>query len=295
EANERVPIGRPIANIETYILDRQSKPVPLGVAGELHIGGVGLAWGYQNLPDLTAQKFVPHVFSQEPGARLYKTGDLARYLPDGNIEYLGRIDQQVKIRGVRIELGEVQGALSNHPAVTEAVVVAKADGFGEQRLVAYVVTEQALSRSELRDHLRELLPEYMAPSFFVFLDALPLTTNGKLDRDALPDPQYAGTGDVYEAPRTAIEEIVSGIWSEVLKTQQVGVYENFFDLGGHSLLATKVIARVRDLLRVEIPVRSLFEYPTVAALSEHIERVRDKGQHLAARPISVVSREEPLA
>src|SRR5215208_2026766 len=254
DAQERVPIGRPIANIETYILDKQSRPVPPGVAGELHIGGIGLAWGYQNLPELTAQKFIPNLFSQEPGARLYRSGDLARYLPDGNIEYLGRVDQQVKIRGMRIELGEVESALSDHAAVNEAVVIAREDTFSEQRLVAYLVAEQALTSCELREYLRELLPEYMVPSFFVLLDALPLTPNGKLDRDALPAPQqYTDLTDAYVAPRTPVEEMLCGIWSEVLKTQRVGVYDNFFDLGGHSLLVTKVIARVRDLLRVEIP------------------------------------------
>ena len=297
DAQERVPIGRPIANIQTYILDRHSKPVPPGVAGELYIGGIGLAWGYQNLPDLTAQKFVPNAFAHEPGARLCRSGDLARYLPDGNIEYLGRVDQQVKIRGIRIELGEVQSALSEHPAVTDAVIVAREDGFSEQRLVAYLVSEQALSSGELREYLRERLPEYMVPSFFVLLDSLPLTANGKLDRDALPAPQYTDTdsGDAYVAPRTPIEEMLCGIWSEVLNIQQVGVYDNFFDLGGHSLLATRVMARVRDLSRVEIPVRSLFEFPTVAALSDHIEQVRDEGQSPATRPISVISREGPLA
>jgi hypothetical protein len=235
----------------------------------LHIGGIGLAWGYQNLPELTAQKFVPNLFPQEPGARLYRSGDLARYLPDGNIEYLGRIDQQVKIRGVRIELGEVQSALSDHPAVTEAVVIARDDGFGEQRLVAYLVAEQALTSWELREYLRELLPEYMVPSFFVLLNALPLTPNGKLDRDALPSPQYTDLTDAYVAPRTPVEEMLCGIWSEVLKTQRVGVYDNFFDLGGHSLLATQVISRLRDTFQVEqLSLRKLFEFPTVTGLVE---------------------------
>ena len=253
------PIGRPIANTKIYLLDPYLQPVPVGVPGELHIGGDGLARGYHNRPELTAERFIPNPFSEEPGARIYKTGDLARYLPDGNIEFLGRIDHQVKIRGFRIELGEIEAVLGQHPAVTETVVLAREDKQGNKRLVAYIVRYQGstISTSELRNFLRQKLPDYMIPSAFVMLDSLPLTPNGKIDRKALPEPdsERPDLEDSYIAPRSPIEKVLAGIWCEVLGLNQVGVHDNFFELGGHSLLATQVISRLRNVFEVEIPLR----------------------------------------
>jgi amino acid adenylation domain-containing protein len=266
------PIGRPIANTQIYLLDATLQPVPVGVPGELYIGGVSLAQGYLNRPDLTAEKFILHPFSSEPGERLYKTGDLARYLPDGNIEFLGRTDHQVKIRGFRVEPGEIEIVLGQHIAVQQAVVVAREDvSGGNKRLVAYVVSaqEQSPTVSELRNFLKEKLPDYMVPSAFVMLDTLPLTPNGKIDRRALPAPDTARPEleRTYVAPRTLIEQTLTEIWTEVLRIEQVGIYDNFFELGGHSLLATQVISRVREAFQAEIPLRSLFEAPTVADLA----------------------------
>jgi aspartate racemase len=273
-----VPIGRSIANTVVYILDHHLNPVPIGVCGELCIGGDGLARGYFNHPELTAESFIPHPFSDKPGARLYRTGDLARYLPDGNIEFIGRLDYQVKIRGFRIELGEIAAVLGQHPAVQETVVMAREDVHGDKSLVAYVVPreEQPPTVNELRGFLKSKLPEYMVPSTFVFLDALPLTSHGKVDRQALP----ADTGTrpdlekVFVAPRNPAEKALSGIWAQVLGLEQVGIYDNFFELGGHSLLATQVISRLCDAFQVEFPLRRLFEAPTVAELAQLIEQIR---------------------
>ena len=230
-------IGRPIANTQIYILDRQLQPVPIGVAGELHIAGDGLARGYLNRPELTAEKFIANPFSKVPGSRLYKTGDLARYLPNGNIELLGRIDNQVKIRGFRIELGEIESMLVQHPLIQQAVVLAREDTPGDHRLVAYAVATVGANPSadDLRRFLQQKLPDYMVPSAFMFLDSLPLTTNGKLDRKALPalDHSRPELDDAYTAPRTPVEEILAKIWAEVLKLDQVGIHDNFFELGGH--------------------------------------------------------------
>nr|QEO74597.1 condensation domain-containing protein [uncultured bacterium] len=256
-----VPIGHPIANTRTYVLDPYGNPAPQGVAGELHIGGAGLARGYLGRPALTAERFVPDPFSEAPGARLYRTGDRVRITSDGTIDFLGRVDHQVKIRGFRIEPGEIQATLLTHPAVKDVVVVPR-----DERLVAYVVADGHVpATTELRAHLTATLPDYMVPAAFVTLDELPLTPNGKLDRDALPSPELEAA---YTAPRTPIEEILAGIWAEVLGLERVGVHDDFFELGGHSLVATKVVARVRDALDVELPVRALFESPTVAALAE---------------------------
>ncbi len=269
----RLPIGKPIANIQLYILDEEQEPAPVGVAGELYIGGTGLARGYLNRPDLTAERFLPHPFSTEPGARLYRTGDLAKYLPDGNIEFLGRIDQQIKLRGYRIELGEIEAVLGQHPAVREAVVTLFAQD-SEQRLVAYLVAEGELQHGELRSHLKERLPEYMIPSAFVQLAELPLTPNGKIDRRALPTPEEGRleAGQQYVAPQTQVEEMLVGIWEEVLGVERVGVHDNFFELGGHSLLATQLISRVRAAFEIEMPLRQLFESPTVHSLAVAIGR-----------------------
>src|SRR5688572_30251305 len=265
------PIGRPIANKQIYILDKTLNPVPVGVAGELHIAGAGLARGYLNRPDLTAEKFIPNPFSAEPGARMYKSGDLARYLPDGNIEYLGRIDHQVKIRGFRIELGEIEAALATLPEVQECVVVAREDIPGDKRLVAYMVGTNLPETAELRNRLSQSLPQYMLPAHFIQLEQLPLNPNGKVDRKALPAPDMLRSEVGYVVPRTPIEETLAGIWAEVLKLDRVGIHDNFFELGGHSLLVTQVISRVRTAFQIELPLRDLFEATTLADLAQSIE------------------------
>jgi acyl carrier protein len=264
------------------------RPVPIGVPGELCIGGLGVARGYLNRPELTKEKFVPDPFSDDPGARLYKTGDLARYLQDGNIEYLGRIDHQVKIRGFRTELGEIEAVLALHPAVRESVVVARDDSSGDstptglKRLVAYFVSAQnhALSVGELRDHLKAKLPEYMVPSAFVELEALPLTPNGKVDRRALPAPEAdrPALEETFVAPRTPLEETLAGIWVEVLGVKQVGVYDDFFELGGHSLLAVQVVTRLNRRFDVEVPLHTLFEAPTVVGLALAVTQIKAEAE-----------------
>nr|QEO74241.1 condensation domain-containing protein [uncultured bacterium] len=272
-----IPIGRPLANTELYVLDRHREPVPVGVVGELYIGGEGLARGYLNRPELTAERFVAHPF--RPGARLYRSGDLARHLPDGNLELVGRADHQVKIRGFRVEPGEVEAALVATPGVREAAVMARHDGpegGGERRLVAYVVPHEPPGPAvgELRRHLARVLPDYMLPAAFVVLDTLPLTPNGKLDRAALPAPERARPRleEAFVAPRSATEETLARIWAEVLDVEQVGVEDNFFELGGHSLLATQVVSRIRDALHAEVPLRNLFEAPSVAEMARAVER-----------------------
>jgi len=279
------PIGRPIANAQIFILDSYFNPVPVGVTGELHIGGDGLACGYLNRPELTAEKFIANPLSDEPGSRLYRTGDLARYLPDGNIEYLGRIDNQVKIRGFRIELGEIEAVLAQHPGIQQAVVLAREDTPGDKRLVAYVVTAGGSTTSvhDLRSYLQHKLPDYMVPSAFVFLDSLPLNANGKLDRKALPAPEQSrpGLDDAFTPPTTPVEEILANIWSEILKLDKVGIHDNFFHLGGHSLLATQIVSRVRSEFDIELPLRRIFESPTVAEMAILITVDQTKG---ASRP-----------
>jgi amino acid adenylation domain-containing protein len=275
-----VPIGRPIANTEVYVLDGHFNPVPIGVSGHLYIGGDGLARGYLNNGALTAEKFIPNPFSDQPGARLYHTGDLARYLTDGNIEFLGRKDYQVKIRGFRIELGEIEALLGQHPAVEQAVLLAREDLPGDKRLVAYLLLRQreALAPSILRDFLKERLPDYMQPSAFVFLDRLPLTSNGKVDRKVLPAPEDTSPSnrESFLAPRNALEKSLAKIWAEVLKLERIGIEDNFFDRGGHSLLATQLISRVRDSLDISLSVRAVFENPTLAELAAKIADIQDK-------------------
>jgi amino acid adenylation domain-containing protein len=263
-----VPIGRPVANTQMYVLDARMEPVPVGVAGELYIGGVQVGRGYVRRDDLTAERFVPDPFSRMPGARLYKTGDLARYLPDGAIEYLGRVDFQVKIRGQRIELGEIEATLDQHAGVAQSVVMMREDNPGDQRLVAYVVPRQAtLSAAELKEHLSKQLPPYMVPSAFVLLDELPLTSSGKVNRKGLPAPEHSGIQQAnYVAPRTPTEEILASIWAQVLGLERVGIHDNFFELGGHSLLAVSVIEGMRRA-GLHVDVRTLFVTPTVAALA----------------------------
>lgn len=271
---KRPAIGRPIANTQIYMLDRNFKPTPIGVPGELHIGGVGLARGYLTLPDVTAEKFIPDPFSPKPGARLYRTGDLARYLPDGSIEFMGRMDHQLKIRGFRIEPGEVEVVLSQHPAVQEAMVMAHEHAPGDKRLVAYVVTfpEARPTISELRAHLKEKLPDYMVPSTLILLDELPLTPNGKVDRGALPVPEQSRPelDQVFVAPRTELEKVLAKMWIAVLGLERVGVNDNFFELGGHSLLATQLISRVSEAFQTDLPLRIIFESPSVSSMAERM-------------------------
>jgi amino acid adenylation domain-containing protein len=282
-----VPIGSPIANMQTYILDANLEPLPIGVPGELHISGVGVARGYLNRPGMTAERFIPDPFRNDRGARLYKTGDLARYLPDGNIEFLGRLDHQVKIRGFRIELGEIETVLVQHPALRVAVVLAREDLPGDKRLVAYVVPEgEPTTTTELRHFLQQRLPEYMLPAAFVMLDALPLTASRKVDRRALPAPDWARPEleQAFVAPRTPVEEALAGIWSQILGVERVGIHDDFFELGGHSLLATRVMARVRDDFRMALSLRSLFEAPTVAGLASLIEIGQWSAQNASDQP-----------
>ncbi|HZT59442.1 MAG TPA: amino acid adenylation domain-containing protein, partial [Pyrinomonadaceae bacterium] len=271
-----VPIGRPIANTQAYVLDERLDLVPVGASGELYIGGEGLARGYSDRPGLTAERFIPDPYSAEPGARLYRTGDRVRYTPAGEIEFLGRTDDQVKVRGHRVELGEVEAVLAQHEGVCDVVVTAPDSGRGEKFLAAYVVAaRETPTVAALRAHMRARAPEYMVPASFVFLEALPLTPNGKVNLRALPPPDSAPTSSFSRvAPRTPTEELLAGLWAEVLDVEGVGVRDNFFDLGGHSLLATQVISRVRELFGVEVALRQLFERPTIEALADAVEEAR---------------------
>ncbi|MEO8382951.1 MAG: amino acid adenylation domain-containing protein, partial [Acidobacteriota bacterium] len=287
------PIGRRIPDLAIYLLDAHRQPVPIGVVGELYIGGAGVARGYLNRPELTAERFLADPFAARDGARMYRSGDLGRWLPDGSIEFLGRNDAQVKIRGFRIELGEVEAKLSQCAGVREAVVLAREDVAGDKRLVAYLVADDGvtLQASELRAALLSQLPEYMVPSAFVEVDALPLTPNGKLDRKALPAPETTAlTAREYEAPRDEIEEMLAAIWRELLRVGRVGRHDGFFELGGHSLLAVQLISRIRATLAVDVPLRELFAQPSLQALAEIIRRasastmarieIADRSQHL---------------
>ena len=295
---ERVLMGRPIGNTQVYVLDGQMEPLPVGVAGELYIGGVGVGRGYAGQAGLTAERFVPDRFSGEAGARLYRTGDLVRYDAEGKLEFVGRVDQQVKLRGYRIELGEIEATLAEHEAVRECAVVMAAGANGETKLLAYLVARQqpTLSVTVLREFLKEKLPEYMIPAAFTALDALPLMPNGKVDRRALPAPDATSLvlGSGFVAPRTVVEEIVVSIWSPLLGVERIGVEDNFFELGGHSLLATQVIARVRDAFGQEVALRSLFEQPTVAGLAQTIEIAQRAGAGLNAPPLLSISRDADL-
>jgi amino acid adenylation domain-containing protein len=269
-----VPIGRPIANTQLYVLDANMQPVTPGVMGELYIGGVGVARGYLNRPELTVERFLPDPFSGVSGARLYKTGDLARYRTDGTLEYLGRADDQVKVHGYRIELGEIEATLAAQPKVKSCAVMAREDEPGNKQLVGYVVStaDAVPSTDDLRGFLKERLPQYMIPVRFVYLDALPLTPNGKVDRKALPPPPKvtSGAGKGGE-PRTKTARTIAAFWSELLKVDGIGIEDDFFDLGGDSLIATGLVARVRATFGVEIRLASLFEQPTIAGLSEAVD------------------------
>ena len=265
-----IPIGCPIANTQMYILDDLLQPVPLGVAGELHIGGVGLARGYLNRPDLTSTEFIPNPFNNSPGTRLYKTGDKARYLPDGNIEFLGRIDNQVKIRGFRIELGEIEATLAQHPLLREAVVIAREDIPGDKRLVAYIVANAAPTTArELRDFLKAKLPGYMVPATFVTLEAMSLTPNGKVSRRALPAPDTSQRSSEagLVLPRDTLEMQLMQIWSDVLGVHPIGVRDNFFELGGHSLLAVRLMAQIEQQFGTNLLLGTLFQTQTIEQLA----------------------------
>ncbi len=268
----KISIGRPIANTEIYILDKHTQPLPVGVPGELYIGGDGVGRGYLNRPDLSAEKFIPNPFAHSAGGRMYRTGDLACFRPDGKIEFLNRIDNQVKIRGHRIELGEIEFALSKHSAVVESAVTARSDAQGNNQLVAYVVCqgEAEPNSGELRAFLKERLPDYMVPSIFVHLDALPLTPNGKVDRRALPAPERSRYDSTKEpvAPRNPVEEVLAMTWAELLGLEKVCIYDNFFDLGGHSLLASQLVSRLGETFQIELSLRTFFQSPTVADLAE---------------------------
>ncbi|MFW6357635.1 MAG: amino acid adenylation domain-containing protein, partial [Chroococcales cyanobacterium] len=295
-----VPIGKPIANIQLYILDAYLQPVPVGIPGELHIGGVGVAKGYLNRPELTAEKFIIKTAEdtenteERKGERLYKTGDLCRYREDGAIEYLGRIDSQVKLRGLRIELGEIEAALCQSPFVREAVVMAREDEPGNPYLAAYLVVQDSsnFSVSELRNALEKQLPDYMIPAAFVVLDEIPLTPNGKVNRRALPMPERERSQleNTFIAPRTALEQQLAAIWSQVLKIESVGIQDNFFALGGHSLLATQVVSRIRQTLQVELSLRAFFENPTIAGLAETVRNLLKSEESNELSPITIVDR-----
>lgn len=271
-----VPIGRPVANTQTYILNRYMQPVPIGIPGELYLGGIQVGRGYMNRPELTAEKFIPDPFRQEPEARLYRTGDLCRYLPDGNIEYIGRTDFQVKIRGLRIELGEIEFVIGQHPDIRDAVVVARNDG-GDKRLVAYMIAKdgQKVNVDELRAHLKEKLADYMVPSAFIQMDSFPLTSSGKVDRRALPVPEGKRQIEtVFVAPESEIEKAVAEIWKDVLKLEKVGTRDNFFDLGGHSLLLVRVMNRIQQSLGKDVTIVDMFQRPTIHDLARFLAEER---------------------
>ena len=288
QTNLSPPIGRPIANTQIYLLDRHLQPVPVGVSGEIYISGVGLARGYLNHPELTAEKFIPNPLSNKSATRLYKTGDLARYLPNGEIEYIGRIDHQVKIRGFRIELGEIEAVISQHPGIRETVVVAKEDEPGQEQLVAYVVLqiEQILTITELRRFLESKLPNYMVPAAFVMLEALPLTPNGKVDRKALPAPDDSRPEleAVYQAPQTEVEKAIAKIWQELLHVEDVGIHDNFFELGGHSLLLVQVHSKLQNIFERDFPLVEMFQYPTISHLAGYLSQESNEQESITQHP-----------
>ncbi len=292
----KITIGRPIGNTQVYILDRKLEPSPINLTGGLHIGGEGVARGYANLPGLTAERFVPDPFSGGAGLRLYNTGDVARYLPGGKIEFVGRPDQQVKLRGHRIELGEIEATLEQHLAIRQTAVLLQEDSRGDQRLVAYVVSDLdgSFNIAEVRDFLKNHLPEYMIPAVWVKLDAMPLTPNGKIYRQGLPAAEQGMLVDerIIAPPRTPVEQILVGVWEDVLEVDEVGIHDDFFKIGGHSLLAAQLISRLRETFQFELPLRTLFEATTVAELAEVLTREPEQGmrvQRIAELMISVAN------
>ena len=296
-SGREIPIGRPIANVQVYILDRFLQPVPKGVTGNLYIGGAALGRGYLNQPAATAEKFIPNPFSDDPGTRLFHTGDLARYQRDGNIEFLGRVDHQVKIRGFRIELGEIEAVLRTHPAVREAVVMDHEDESAGRRLVAYFVAQQheVPGVNELREFLGRKLPKYMIPSVFMNLDAFPLLPNGKINRSLFPKPDGKRPDlDNFVAPNTAFESVLAALWQKLLNVDRVGINDNFFELGGHSLLATQLISLLQELFPEGFPLlRVFFENPTVAALAAAVEAKVDEKE--IAKIVHALQTLEPLS
>ena len=296
-ADDLTLIGRPIQDLKVYLLDNYLQPVPIGVSGELFIGGEGLARGYVNRPELTAEKFVPDPFSTKPGKRLYRTGDLARYHSDGSIEFIGRLDNQVKLRGFRVELGEIEVVLGQHPNVSQAIVVIRNDQPGDQRLIAYLTAAGPLPLAhELRQFAQLYLPDYMVPAAFVWLDEMPLTANGKVDRRALPAPDYSLTENItaFVKARDPVEELLADIWAGVLGIESIGLTDNFFERGGHSLLATQVISRIRDAFQIDVPVRALFESPTVLDLAEKVRAAMWAQQELSVPPLLPTARDGKL-
>ena len=275
-----ITIGRPIANTQMYLLDARLHPVPVGVPGELYIGGDGLARGYLNRPELTAERFIPNPFSDDPSDRIYKTGDLARYLSNGTIEHLGRLDFQVKIRGYRIELGEIESVLNQHPAMRQAVVVAREDVPGDKRLVAYVVLKKGLNATvdDLKQHVTKQVPAYMVPSVFMILEAMPLTPNGKVDRGAFPVPELSrhSSEDNFAAPTLPLHSQLVQIWEELLDARPIGTRDNFFDLGGHSLLAARLVIRIEQDWGKKIPLNTLLADATIERLAAVIMQPEDE-------------------
>ncbi|BAY41871.1 nonribosomal protein synthetase (plasmid) [Nostoc sp. NIES-2111] len=288
--DQLVPIGRPFANTQIYILDHYLQPVPVGVTGEIYIGGAGLARGYFNRPYLTAEKFIPNLFTQKPGEYIYKTGDLGRWLSDGNIELIGRLDNQVKLRGFRIELGEIESILSKHPMVKECLVLIREDSPKQQQLVAYIVpnSTQPINSSNLQQFLQEQLPNYMIPTAFVFLAAFPTTPNGKINRRALPKPQLQERENTFIAARTETEIQLTKLWSEVLSVETVGIDDNFFEIGGNSLLTTKLILKIRAIFQVNLPLRILFESPTVASLAVILDKYHQAEYNNVFSPKNII-------
>ncbi|TKI85620.1 thioester reductase, partial [Bacillus wiedmannii] len=285
-----IPIGRPIDNTELYVLDQYQQVVPIGVAGELYLGGVGLARGYFNRPDLTTERFISHPFKN--GERLYRTGDLVRYMNDRNLEYIGRIDNQVKIRGFRIELGEIEAALHDHLSVKEAVVLVREDRPGDKQLVAYVVGEG--DTGEWREYLKKQLPHYMVPAYFFQIEGMPLTPNGKVNRKALLELEEQFISEDITSSRTPVEELIVSVWSQVLGIKNISVQASFFEIGGHSLLATRVVSRLQEIFQIELPVRELFEYTTVESLAKRLEQLRKGDKKREIPPLIPMERGEAI-
>jgi acyl-coenzyme A synthetase/AMP-(fatty) acid ligase len=288
------PLGHPIDNMTLYLLDERMQPVPTGMLGEMYIGGIGVGRGYLKRSALTAERFLPDPFSKYAGSRLYKTGDLGRRRRDGGLEFLGRIDQQVKIRGHRVELGEIEESLLIFPEISQAVVLVREDEPGDPRLVAYVVSKsyRAETGMQLSQFLGTRLPDYMVPKQYVQLEAMPLTVNGKIDRAALPAPEKTeNTAENFAPPRNALEESLCKMWTQLLRIDKVGIHDNFFSLGGHSLLATQVISRIHSSHRLEVPLLALFRSPTVARFAMEIEHAKEAGSSNFPPPIRAVNRE----
>jgi acyl-CoA synthetase (AMP-forming)/AMP-acid ligase II/acyl carrier protein len=266
-----IPIGRPLNNRTAYILNSDWEQVPIGVAGEICLGGAGVARGYLNNLELTEEKFVKDLFTNDPDAKLYRTGDLGRWLPDGSIQYLGRMDDQVKIRGFRIELGEIENVLNQSDLVNQSVVMAKTDKQGTKRLVGYLVPKEAFDKQSIQNYLQTKLPDYMVPAIWVELESMPLTSNGKVDKRALPEPELADMAAEYVAPRNDVERTLANIWQELLGVERVGIYDNFFELGGHSLLAMRVASYIKRDLKVSIPIQILFQFTSITDISQYLE------------------------